>query len=493
MNTIIIPIYYKTPTRLDDLSITSLMNNLEDINDYDINFICPKGLDITEWEEITTKGKAINFKIFDSSYFLSTQSYSSLLESYYFWLTFSKYEYALVYQTDGYCIGGNLKEFINMDYDYIGAPIIAENARWFNVPAIGNGGVSLRKVETMIETTNPNGEFIKECKDDIDRHNKYNSNMYDIYEDLYFAQLVPMLWDFKKPKFDVGASFSYDMNADIVYEKTEHKLPLFIHAFDKNIRFWENILDEFKDIDIISDCEWKNKDGYLSDSIGYQKYLNHIECPTVCAIMIVKNENYHLNNQISKLIDNGIRKVFLIDNNSISGENPLDIVDSRYVEVIDKFRGEKDNILSEAYKYVYDNYVKQFSHVMFIDGDEELDGDSFTKIAYKYKDYDVVKIPTTIMKSNGTKSEFQDNKTKSLIKTDLDIKYFTREWPIVYGKTIECEDCKILNYMACNSKNEFDLYKKHRGYPDKSQIEGQLATSDNLYYKVNGVSGIKIE
>ena len=77
-----------------------------------------------------------------------------------------------------------------MNYDYIGAPIIAQNARWFNVPAVGNGGVSLRKISTMIEVTDPTGEFIRENKEDIDKHNRMNSNMYSIYEDLLLLHLL---------------------------------------------------------------------------------------------------------------------------------------------------------------------------------------------------------------------------------------------------------------------------------------------------------------
>lgn len=488
MTTIIIPIYYGTPTRLDDLSITSLMNNLEDINEYDINFICPKGLDIDKWKEITTKGKSISFKEFDSSCFLSTISYSKLLKSYDFWKIFSKYEYALIYQTDGYCIGGSLSNFLDMGYDYIGAPIIASNARWFNVPAIGNGGVSLRKVATMMETTDPNGEFIKENKEDIENHNKYNGNMYDVYEDLYFAQLVPMLWDFEKPKFDIGSSFAYDMNADIVYERTNHKLPLFIHAFDKNIRFWENILDDFKDIRVIADCEWKNRNDYLSKEIGYQENLTHIVPPTICAIMIVKNENYHLNEQIDKLIDKGIRKVILIDNNDIGKENPKDIVNSEYVEVISKYRGEH-NILSEAYKEAYDNYTNGFSHVLFIDCDEELDNGNFLDIAYNHND-DIIKLKEVNVNISNNKSEYQEERYKMLVKTELNVKAFNRQGPITYIEPVLDEDHYIINHITGNSRKEFNEHKRHRGYPDKNPIEGKRLTSDSLYTKVNKVSTV---
>lgn len=493
MNTIIIPIYYEDPTRLDKLSISSLMKNLNDINEYDINFVCPS-IETSNWKELVTKGKATNFKIFDDSFFLSTQSYSKMLESYEFWNEFAEYDYALVYQTDGYCIGGSLSDFLYMDYDYIGAPIVAENARWFNVPAIGNGGVSLRKITTMLETTDPNGEFIIENKEDILKHNQANSNMYDIYEDLYFAQLVPMLWDFKKSKFDVATSFAYDMNADIVYEKTNHKLPLFIHAFDKNIRFWQNILDEFKDINIISDCEWKNKDGYLSSQVNYQGYLIHEEPINVVAIMIIKNENWHLNDQISKLRNSGIRKVIIIDNNDISSsEDPSNVIeDMSDVEVISRFRGEHTtdsyDLITEAYRYAYENYTFGYSHVIFIDADEELKKSSFVNIAYSH-DVNIIKIPVVNVDINNNKSEYQENKFKCLVKTGLNFMAFNREGPITNMK-FDIDENVILNHITYSSKKEFDLHKKYRGYPDKDYILGKKLTNDELYRKVNKVSTV---
>ena len=196
-NCIIIPIYKESPGLLDKLSLESLSKNLKDFSDYEVYFIYPENLGTAQWKRYVDHD--VILRPFPYDYFLSTLSYSNLLESYEFWNTFKEHEYALIYQTDGYCIGGSLKEYIDMNYDYIGAPIIAQNARWFNVPAVGNGGVSLRKIATMIEVTDPTGEFIRDNKEDIAKHNRMNSNMYSIYEDLYFAQLVPMLWDFRKP------------------------------------------------------------------------------------------------------------------------------------------------------------------------------------------------------------------------------------------------------------------------------------------------------
>ena len=483
-NCIIIPIYKESPGLLDKLSLESLSKNLKDFSDYEVYFIYPENLGTAQWKRYVDHD--VILRPFPYDYFLSTLSYSNLLESYEFWNTFEEHEYALIYQTDGYCIGGSLKEYIDMNYDYIGAPIITQNSRWFNVPAIGNGGVSLRKIATMIEVTDSTGEFIRENKEDIAKHNRMNSNMYSIYEDLYFAQLVPMLWDFRKPNFDIATSFAYDMNADIVYEMTKHKLPLFIHAFDKNIRFWQNILDDFKDIDVISECEIKNENEYLSERIGYQANLPHVNKIKIAAIMIVKNENYHLNEQISKIISSGVSKVFVIDNNDISGEDPKDILDFSNVELISKYRGEHE-ILSEAYSDVYNNYLNDFTHCIFIDGDEEIHSDSLRKTIYDNIDSKILKIKSIIVYNDGNRSSYQNNAFKTIMKCGLPIINFTRETPLYYidSKEIPEEVCCLHNYVGCNSLEEYMQNKLYRGYPDKETTIGKQLTSMDLYYKVN--------
>lgn len=490
-NCIIIPVYKETPGLLDKFSLESLSKNLKDFSEYEVYFIYPENLGTAQWKRYVDHD--VILRPFSSDYFLSTLSYSNLLESYGFWNTFKEHEYALIYQTDGYCIGGNLKEYIDMNYDYIGAPIIAQNARWFNVPAVGNGGVSLRKISTMIEVTDPNGEFIEENKEDIAKHNKMNSNMYSIYEDLYFAQLVPILWDFRKPKFDIATSFAYDMNTDIVYEMTKHKLPLFIHAFDKNIRFWQNILDDFKDIDIISECEIKNENEYLSERIGYQSNIPHTEKIKIAAIMIVKNENYHLNEQISKIISSGVSKVFVIDNNNISGEDPKDILDFSNVELISKYRGEHE-ILSDAYSDVYNNYLHDFTHCIFIDGDEEIHCSSLRKTIQDNIGSKILKIKSIIVDNNGNKSPYQNNSFKSIVKCGLPINSFTRETPLYYidSKEIPEEVCCLHNYAACKSLEEYKQNKLYRGYPDKETTIGKQLTDLDLYNKVNPPKASKI-
>lgn len=523
MNCIIIPVYYEDPNKLDKFSINSLMSNLEDIDEYDIHYVHPKGMDTSKWKSLTTKGRIVVFDSFNKDYFLSTLSYSNLLMKYDFWKVYEKYEYALLYQLDGYCIGGKLSAYIDMGYDYIGGPIVANNARWQCVPCVGNGGVSLRKVATMIETTDPNGDFLIENAEDIKKYNEMNGNMYFTYEDLYFAQLVPMLWEFKKPTIETAGAFSYDMNADVVYDMLNHKLPMFIHAFDKNIRFWQNMLSSFNDIDIISECEWKNRKVYLNPSVGYQEYIPHKNV-AVGAIVCVKNENWQINDFISSLVEKGFKKLILIDNNALTGENPMDEIGTfKDIEIvyIDKYRGKKCtyqyDLLNAMYQDAYLHYcVDDLTHVMFIDADERIvSNKTITQIAYEMDNasFKMMHIPSVNIDVNGKESKQQDCKCKTLVKTQLDLVSFFRETPVSYYKAcnniyeedesvrrmyddfniIDRTNIYIENHNTCNSKETYDKNKKRRGWPDKDYNTFTKTLDDDYFYKYNEKSSSTIE
>lgn len=514
MNCIIIPVYYEDPNRLDKFSINSLMDNLEDINEYDIVIVSPNDINLDSWKSLL--GTDAKVKTFDGSNFNSTIAYSKLLESYDFWSSFSDYEYALLYQTDGYCFGGKLSDFIEDGYDYIGAPIVAKNARWFCTPAVGNGGISLRKVSTMIETTDPDGEFIRECASDIERHNKQNGNMYAIYEDLYFAQLVPMLWEFSKASVNRAFDFSYDMNTDVVWNMTDHKLPMFCHAFDKNIRFWQNVSDAFKDVNIISDCEWKNRNGYFDPNISYQVNLQHKRIlPGV--IICVKKENWRLEKTIDKMIEAGFKKIIIVDNNELSGEKPVNsltkICRDADIVFVDKFRGKRNedgyDLISEMYSYAYEHYCNDLTHIMFLDADEELVFEDPSKTIVNIIDemtssgYDMMHVPVYDANQNG---DIQDKtvrkKVKTLMKTDIRVVKFSRETPIIryaccdnaYNKIEDSASSHYVKDVKSNvyiinhptgTKQEFEAHKMFRGWPDRLYANRKKECNEDYFYMFN--------
>jgi hypothetical protein len=90
--------------------------------------------------------------------------YNKLLTSETFWRTFHS-EYVLITQTDAILFQKsevNIYDYIESEYDYVGAPfslkrwndfrnVYRNNEKWTSTNA-GNGGLSLRKVQAMLDT-----------------------------------------------------------------------------------------------------------------------------------------------------------------------------------------------------------------------------------------------------------------------------------------------------------------------------------------------------
>lgn len=78
---------------------------------------------------------------------LTIEQYNRLLKSETFWSMLQRYgcRHALIFQTDTLLLRDGLDDFL--EFDYIGAPW---KSRWFGLD-IGNGGLSLRRVEVMLE------------------------------------------------------------------------------------------------------------------------------------------------------------------------------------------------------------------------------------------------------------------------------------------------------------------------------------------------------
>ena len=257
---IVIPIYKEDLDPIDEVSLERLHKVIK--NKYDIYLIKSDLLDTKNYYKIL-KQKNVYEVIFDKKYFENTASYSQLCLQYDFYNKFSDYEYMYIYQTDCYLIKDKLEEWCNKGYEYIGPPIISNNAGWKDYkhkdkyePQVGNGGFSLRKIEVFKDITNPEGEFRKAYKLDDDK-------LKDIkYEDKYFLNDLYNFYEIITPSWIEALLFGMDMNVDIIYDTMKFKdLPMGIHAWGKNIRHWQNVLEELKDNKKVIDfCEEKYKD-----------------------------------------------------------------------------------------------------------------------------------------------------------------------------------------------------------------------------------------
>ena len=107
---------------------------------YDISVVIPDNIN-----DLCYTSCGIIVKKFPQKFFSTFQMYNQMCQESSFYKLFSDYDYILIYQTDAFVFYDNLKYFIELGYDYYGAPWPHHNDK------IGNGGFSLRKVSKMIE------------------------------------------------------------------------------------------------------------------------------------------------------------------------------------------------------------------------------------------------------------------------------------------------------------------------------------------------------
>lgn len=262
---IVIPIYKEQLDPIEELSLKRLWDVIK-YKHYNCYFVCPTDFDTSEYYNILSDTVAASkyFKevYFDKSYFESTSTYSQLCISYDFYNKFSEYEYMYIFQLDVYLVNDNFSKFCDLGIDYIGSPVFSTDCGWTTIkngkytPVVGNGGFSLRKIETFKDITNPNGEY-RTYYELTDKELKQI-----IYEDLYFCEYVKPKYKFTTANIQTAITFAWDMSADVIYNTWDIKtLPMALHAWDKNIRLYKDIIPELKENDIIiSFCEEKHKD-----------------------------------------------------------------------------------------------------------------------------------------------------------------------------------------------------------------------------------------
>lgn len=261
---IVIPIYKTNLDCIEKVSLMQLWNTIGGKH-YHIYFVRPDTpyFDMTAYYDLLPGwGDNVYEEAFDENYFKSTATYSQLCISYDFYNRFSDYEYMYIYQLDCILTCDRLEKFCEFGFDYIGAPILSTDCAWPTVnkttgkytPAVGNGGFSLRKISTFKDITNPNGEFIQ--------HYNITPDMLKTvkFEDLYFCTYVNDRYYINIAPFQYSVIFAWDMNVDIIYNHWNfHKMPMCIHAWDKNIRFWKDHLPYITQ-DIVYYCEQKHEE-----------------------------------------------------------------------------------------------------------------------------------------------------------------------------------------------------------------------------------------
>lgn len=221
---IVIPIYQ---SKLSHIEIVALKQLEKVLYAYDKVIIAPDDI-------ILGKEKFYsNWPIerFSNRYFIDTVTYSELLLSVNFYKIFSQYEYMLIYQLDGFVFSDRLLEFCKKNYDYIGSawPMNHRYSIGRKNAKVGNGGVSLRKISSMIDILSQKDYIVK----------KYNlEKMFLKVEDYFFSFCGSRAeLNFSVPNIVIARDFCIDLPTDLsmfLRYFSAGKMPFCIHGWNKN-------------------------------------------------------------------------------------------------------------------------------------------------------------------------------------------------------------------------------------------------------------------
>lgn len=252
---IVVPIYKKEFSPEEEVSFKHLVHFL---GEYDNFFIAPENLQLNH--------ENFRVKRFKDKNFNSLPTYNKLLLSRRFYETFADYKYILIYQLDCLVFSDQLLSWCDTGLDYIGAPWLADP----DVPAkgfsrVGNGGFSLRKVESFLRVLSSPGRVIDPevywenfCVSrptyarylnyprrylkrlDVFNNVRWYSSRPSDNEDFFWSYVAEKLNpDFAVASVEQGLRFAFEVAPQFCFEKNNRQLPFGCHAWSKWDRnFW---------------------------------------------------------------------------------------------------------------------------------------------------------------------------------------------------------------------------------------------------------------
>lgn len=244
---VVIPYYHSNLKISESISLEQCIKVL---GNYPIIFVVPD--DMRE-EDYPMFSDAIFQKV-PKEWLMSIESYNRMMLRESFYRLFKKYTYILIYQLDAFVFSDRLMEMCQYGYDYIGAPWLSGYFSYINanrcIWRVGNGGFSLRKVESIIK-------LLK----------KGIANNYKVNEDILFAKSDSL--EFKVAPVDIALKFSFETEVRRCFKLNGERLPFGCHAWEKyDYSFWKPLIEK---------CGYDIKPitvyGGNEDEKSYDKYI----------------------------------------------------------------------------------------------------------------------------------------------------------------------------------------------------------------------------
>lgn len=260
---VVIPVY-RIPSNGDELA--SLRTTVGKLISHDIVMVCPASL-VGELEDFIAQDfPSVGLVSFNDRYFKSIRGYNRLMLSISFYQRFARYRYLLIAQLDALVFGTSesLFEFENLGFSYIGAP-------WFEplngIPGaktrfagVGNGGLSLRRVDSMISLlrsyrigTIRSGEMVYIYRSSSSKLKGILKALIAwfglatripvVNEDKFICRVLAASYPgFRLPPVELAATFAFEENPEELLKLTGGQTPFGCHAWRKyDSAFWSEL------------------------------------------------------------------------------------------------------------------------------------------------------------------------------------------------------------------------------------------------------------
>ena len=272
-NAVLIPVY---KLEFSPNELISLSQALRVFSAQRIIFMCPErfqATDVPNLIQVKCKLRHTDSAVIllPDRYFESVMSYNNLMLSIEFYERLAEYDNILIYQTDAFAFCDKLDAAASLGYDYIGAPWLINNKNEKSELRryAGNGGFSLRKIDSFMNVLNsPNRrvvsisdfacqamEFIKtkQCKPlriafsdliwNSDLSSMGRSRSY--FEDIFWAKFASRIRsDFLVAPPSVALKFSFECQPRRMYSMNDFQLPFGCHAWWKyDFQFWRPYIE----------------------------------------------------------------------------------------------------------------------------------------------------------------------------------------------------------------------------------------------------------
>lgn len=259
---IVVPL--STKPELSPEENVSLQHLKHFLHAYDKYAVLPKKLDVQ-----IPGFKKVHFR---DRFFGSVQAHNRLMLSKDFYQTFSAYKYILIYHPDSLVFSDQLSKWCELDWDYIAAPWVEYSGECpVGFSKCGNGGFSLRKVESFLNVIEPPQQCITANDAMKMMYAKRSRVSRSSIKPLKYLLLIKTLnrsWWVRKfyrrnedkfwseqasifdPSFqvapvEVGIQFAFDDAPRFCYKQNGRKLPFGCHGWYKYDRpFWESHLEK---------------------------------------------------------------------------------------------------------------------------------------------------------------------------------------------------------------------------------------------------------